>query len=111
MTWSSDQLPWTNFKYSKPPRPTGQYEPLNYLTGPSPLNRSPRFTGLSGPPVMLPGRLSSDILAALQLKPPVIYGKGLRPYYPNRTTLTYQYNAPVMGTVGRILAAQRLKGR
>jgi hypothetical protein len=47
-------------------------------------------------------------LGSLQSKPPVIHGTGLKPYFPNRTTLQYQYNPPIIGGIGRSITAQRL---
>ena len=92
MPWISDQLPWNITTITKPARPSGVWEPLNYLTGP--------------PVIITVGKIGTPSSGA-----PVIHGVGLKPYmFPDRTTIASQYNAPVMPSIGRILTAQRLKG-
>jgi hypothetical protein len=110
MPWASDQLPWANFKYSPPPRPSGAFEPMNWMRGPPVLLRGGAEGIPGGPPIMLPGHLSSNILFALQIKPPVMHGIGLKPYYPNRTTVPYLYNPPVVPGLTAVIQALRLKG-
>ena len=112
MPWASDQLPWTNFKYPKPDRPSGPYEPLNYMTGPPILISSSVESFPGGPPIMLPGHLSSNILADLQSKPPVIHGIGHKPYYPNLTLVQQKYSPPpILPGLALVIKALRLKGR
>ena len=59
MPWASDQLPWSNFKYPKPARPSGVFEPLNYITG---------------PPILIKG-----VTEGVPGGPPVIHGIGQKP--------------------------------
>ena len=111
MPWTSDQLPWTNFKYPKPARPSGQFEPLNYMTGPPILIGGGTVGSPDGPPVMLPGNLSSNTLAALQSKPPIMHGIGNKPYYPGMTLVQQKYSPPpIIPGMPRVIQALRLKG-
>src|SRR6516164_7494454 len=110
MPWTSDQLPWSNFKYPKPARPSGVFEPLNYITGPPILIRGGTEGVPGGPPVMLPGTLSSNTLFALLSKPPVIHGIGQKSYYPNHTTIPYQYNPTILPGLASVIKALRIKG-
>ena len=89
MPWNSDQLPWSNFKYPNPPRPEGIFEPLNWM---------------KGPPIMIGGGGPLGHIGGVS----PLHGTGLKPYFPNRTTLQYQYNPPIIGGIGRSITAQRL---
>ena len=68
MTWTGDQLPW-NVKFSKPPRPSQQWEPLNYFPGPTPLIRGKGASSLTmqilrnfpGSPVLCRGPVSAIV--------------------------------------------------
>ena len=90
MPWASDQLPWSNFKYPKPARPSGVFEPLNYMTG---------------PPILIKG-----VTEGVPGGPPVIHGIGQKPYYPNRTTISYQYNPTIVPGLTAVIKALRIKG-
>jgi hypothetical protein len=108
MQWSSDQLPWNNFKYPNPPKPKGSLEPLNWMKGPPILAGGGGVGNPSGPPILISGEIRnlSGTYAAT-----VLYGKGLKPFYPNRTTIPYNYNPPpVMPGLTAVMQALRLKG-
>jgi hypothetical protein len=70
--WNSDQLPWTNFKYPNPNRPSGIFESLNWMPGSPILIRGGAAGNLSGPPIMLGGGARS-----LSSGPPVMLGGGI----------------------------------
>ena len=52
MPWISDQLPWSA-SISKPNRPSGIFDPLNWMTGAPILIRGGAAGNPSGPPIML----------------------------------------------------------
>jgi len=103
MPWTSEQLPWA-FLYPNPARPDGPWEVLNWMKGPPVLaGGGGPLKSLSGQPLLAFGSIGP------RSSPPPLHGRGLRPYYPNRVTLHYQYNVPVMPSIGRVLLAQRLR--
>jgi len=55
-----------------------------------------------GQPFLARGSLSRSS------KPPVMGGRGLKPYYPSRNVVKYFYNPPVLRTVGRFITAMRV---
>ena len=119
MPWTSDQVPW-NFKYPKPPNPSGPWEPLNWMKGPPVLIGTGRSPNLYDAPILVGGGGPLRMPGGLPVIPagpsgslggaPVMHGGGLKPYYPNRTTLAYQYNPPVMPGLSTLIQILRLKG-
>jgi hypothetical protein len=121
MPWTGDQTPWY-VSFSKPLRPSGQYEALNYFPGNPVLCRGKGGSKLPlqilrffpGGPVLCRGRGASSLARQMVRNlpgGPVIPGIGLKPYYPNRTVLRYQYNASVLPGLGPLMTALGLKGR
>ena len=63
MPWSGDQLPW-GAPISKPVRPSGVWEPLNWMKGPPTLLSGGIGGNPSGPPIMLGTDSGSNLYAA-----------------------------------------------
>jgi len=72
MPWTSVQLPWSSFKYTPPPRPSGIDEPLNWMKGPPILNK---FSGINT--YGAPSKLTSNPVR-LYGAPAILAGARLR---------------------------------
>jgi len=115
MPWTGDQLPW-NVSFSKPPRPSGQWEPLNYFPGPTPLIRGKGASSLPrqilrnfpGSPVLCRGRGSSSLVRQI-----LRYFPGQPPLVPGVSSklanLNNIYRAPTIVTGGMGSALNNLK--
>jgi hypothetical protein len=99
MPWTSDSLPWDT-KWTKPPRPSGPFEAINYFPGNPILNRGKGSSSLlrqlikvlPGNPVLLRGRGSSSLARQMARNlsgPPAVLAGGL-----GATLSAIQYNAP-----------------
>jgi hypothetical protein len=112
MTWTSDSLPW-NVNFSKPARPSGPFESLNYFPGNPILNRGKGSSSLPaqilrmfpGGPVLCRGRGSSSLARQLLKNLPggPVLVPGVASSFANLKN-TYRASAVITGGMGAMLA-------